>query len=77
MGTGSSVNAEVLMNMSPEDLASKVETLGPAYSIYRRAIVDNAISGQLITHKSHEEFSKFLSDLGVSSLHSKVFNIWC
>ena len=60
---------------TPRELANYLEGLGPAYSRYAEAVLENLIDGStIISSNSKGEVSELLEDLGVSRLHIKFLS---
>ena len=53
-------------HLTSEDVAEFVSSLGPAYEVYSRAIIDNNVNGLLLVEvKSDEVLTDILDDLGI------------
>ena len=72
MGGGASIPADSLSGMTAEEVAEIVVRIGPAYSKYSSAIVDNGLDGSVLSELAPEELDEALSEIGLSTLHRKV-----
>ena len=60
---------------TPRELADYLEGLGPAYSRYAEAVLENLVDGAaIISSNSKGDVSELLEDRGVSRLHIKVLS---
>ena len=73
MGAGASVESkDALAGLNPQEVAELISSMGPAMEQYKKAIVDNMVSGDLIASMSAVELEETLVDVGVKRLHMRV-----